>query len=77
MQQKIMLMMPVMFTFFFLWAPSGLVLYWFTSNLWAIGQQHITNRIIGPPVVRPVRPPAERRVKRAGGGKTQAASEQA
>jgi YidC/Oxa1 family membrane protein insertase len=78
MQQKIMLMMPVMFTFFFLWAPSGLVLYWFTSNLWAIGQQYITNRIIGPPVVRPARPPAERRVKRSGGGKAgQAARERA
>ena len=23
----------------FIWAPSGLVLYWTTSNLWAIGQQ--------------------------------------
>jgi len=28
MQQKIMQYMPVMFTFFFLWFPSGLVLYW-------------------------------------------------
>ena len=28
-----MMFMPVMFTVFFLWAPSGLVLYWFVSNL--------------------------------------------
>ena len=33
----------------FLWAPSGLVIYWFVSNLWAIGQQYFTNWLIGPP----------------------------
>ena len=32
-----------------MWAPSGLVLYWTASNLWAIGQQVVTNRLIGPP----------------------------
>ena len=61
MQQRIMMFMPVMFTFMFLWAPSGLVIYWLTSNLLGIGQQVLTNRIIGPPKVRTVRPPAERR----------------
>ena len=44
-----MMFMPVMFTFMFLWAPSGLVIYWFCSNLFAIGQQYMTNRMIGPP----------------------------
>ena len=63
MQQKIMMFMPVMFTFFFLWAPSGLVIYWLTSNLFGIGQQLVTNRIIGQPTARAVRPPAEGRVK--------------
>jgi len=72
-QQKMMMIMPVVFTFMFLPAPSGLVLYWLVSNLWAIGQQQITNQLIGPPVVRTVRPPAERRLKRAGSGKTNAA----
>lgn len=38
-QQKIMTFMPVAFTFFFLWFPSGLVLYWLTSNLITIAQQ--------------------------------------
>jgi YidC/Oxa1 family membrane protein insertase len=66
-QQKMMMFMPVMFTFMFLWAPSGLVIYWFVSNLWAIGQQYLTNYLIGPPAARPVRPPAERRVKTASG----------
>ena len=66
MQQKIMMFMPVFFTFLFLWAPSGLVLYWLTSNVIRMGQQVVTNRIIGPPKVRTVRPPAERRIKKAG-----------
>jgi YidC/Oxa1 family membrane protein insertase len=69
-QQKVMMFMPVMFTFMFLWAPSGLVIYWFVSNLWAIGQQYVTNRLIGPPKVVAVRPPAERRIKTAGAGRT-------
>ena len=67
-QQKMMMAMPVVFTFMFLWAPSGLVIYWLTSNVLGITQQVITNRVIGPPKVRTVRPPAERRVKKAGRG---------
>lgn len=70
MQQKILMLTPIMFTVFFLWAPSGLVLYWLASNLWAIGQQLITNRIIGPPPQHAVRPPAERRMKKVGSGKS-------
>ncbi|MFN8059468.1 MAG: membrane protein insertase YidC [Vicinamibacterales bacterium] len=46
-QQKVMLFMPVMFTFMFLWAPSGLVVYWLISNLWGIGQQYLTSAIVG------------------------------
>lgn len=60
-QQKMMMMMPVVFTFMFLWMPSGLTVYWFFSNLLAIGQQYITNRLVGPPNVP--RPPAERKLK--------------
>jgi YidC/Oxa1 family membrane protein insertase len=73
-QQRMFMFTPIIFTFFFLWAPAGLVLYWLMSNIWAIGQQLITNRIIGPPPAREVRPAAERRIKRAGGGKTQQAA---
>jgi YidC/Oxa1 family membrane protein insertase len=46
MQQKIMMMMPIMFVFILAWAPSGLVLYWFVNNLVSIGQQTLTNRIL-------------------------------
>jgi len=72
-QARVMMLTPIIFLFFFLWAPSGLVLYWLVSNLLAIGQQYATNRIIGKPVVRQVRPPAERRLKQAGAGKTEGA----
>ncbi|HEY0876769.1 MAG TPA: membrane protein insertase YidC [Vicinamibacterales bacterium] len=74
-QQRVMMFMPLMFMAFFLWAPAGLVLYWTVSNLWAIGQQAVTNKLIGPPKVQTVRPPAERRVKTAGAGKSVAAKE--
>ena len=72
-QQKVMMFMPLMFSFMFLRAPSGLVVYWFTSNLWAIGQQYFTNWWIGPPAVQTVRPPAERKLNTVGAGRTPAA----
>ena len=72
-QQKTMMMMPLVFAFMFLWAPAGVALYWLVSNLWGIGQQYLTNYLIGPPTVRTVRPPAQRQMKRVGGGKTEAA----
>jgi YidC/Oxa1 family membrane protein insertase len=41
MQQKIMQYMPVAFSVFMAWFPSGLVLYWFISNLISITQMKI------------------------------------
>jgi YidC/Oxa1 family membrane protein insertase len=43
-QQKIMLIMPLFFTFLFLNFPSGLVLYWLVSNILSIIQQAYINR---------------------------------
>jgi YidC/Oxa1 family membrane protein insertase len=43
-QKKMMLLMPVVFTYLFLTFPSGLVLYWLVSNLLQIGQQLLTNK---------------------------------
>ena len=48
-QAKIMMFMPVMFTFMSLSFPSGLVIYWTVSNIWGIGQQYFTNYLIGSP----------------------------
>ncbi len=44
-QKKIMLIMPVVFTYLFLSFPSGLVLYWLISNVLSIGQQLLTNKL--------------------------------
>lgn len=43
-QAKMMLIMPVVFTFMFLSFPTGLVIYWFFSNLLSIGQQLYINQ---------------------------------
>jgi len=46
MQAKVMKLMPIIFTFFFLWFPAGLVLYWVVNNVLSIGQQwYITRKI--------------------------------
>ncbi len=46
MQQRIMQIMPIMLTAFFAFFQSGLVLYWFTSNLIGIAQQwYITRKL--------------------------------
>ena len=47
-QAKVMMFLPIIFTGFFLFFPSGLVLYWFVNNLLSIAQQWvITRRIEG------------------------------
>ena len=45
MQKKIFQLLPVIFTFFFLWFPAGLTLYWFVNNLFTIGQQYYINSV--------------------------------
>jgi len=45
-QQKIFMALPVVFTVFFAFFPAGLVLYWFTNNLFSIGQQYVITRKI-------------------------------
>lgn len=73
-QQKMMMFMPLVMGFIFFSLPAGALLYYVAGTVIAIGQQYVTTRIIGPPVVRTPRPPGERRAKRVGGGKTDAAS---
>jgi YidC/Oxa1 family membrane protein insertase len=47
-QQRIMMLMPLMLAGMFLWAPSGLNLYWLTSNVWSILQQAVSMRLLHP-----------------------------
>lgn len=45
-QAQVMKWMPVIFSVFMLWMPSGLVLYWLTNNLLSIAQQWVITRKI-------------------------------
>ncbi len=45
-QAKVMKLMPVIFTVFFLWFPAGLVLYWVTNNTLSIIQQYLITKKI-------------------------------
>ena len=45
-QAKVMQVMPIMFTVFFAFFPSGLVLYWVTNTLLSIAQQWKINRVV-------------------------------
>jgi YidC/Oxa1 family membrane protein insertase len=51
-QQRVMMIMPIMFTFMFLAYPSGLVIYWTISNLFFIGQSYFTNWLRAPVPVK-------------------------
>lgn len=76
-QQKMTMLMPIFFTFLFLWYPAGVALYWLINNVFAIGQQYATNYMIGPPKIAAAATggsASERRMKRVGGGKTDAAA---
>jgi len=44
MQEKVFKFLPIIFTFFFVTFPSGLVLYWFVNNLFSIAQQFVVNQ---------------------------------
>ena len=48
-QARMMLLLPVVFTFMFLQFPSGLVLYWLVNNLLTILQQYVTIRLYPAP----------------------------
>ena len=74
-QQKMMMFMPIIMTAMFVSLPAGALIYYVVSNLWRIGQQYGTNYFMGPPNIRRgPGSPAERKLKRVGGGKTDAAA---
>ena len=43
-QQRMMMFMPLLFTFMFMNFPAGLVLYWLVNNVLTIGQQYLMMR---------------------------------
>ena len=51
-QAKVMQIMPVMFTVFFAFFPSGLVLYWVTNTVLSIAQQWYINKVVHAEAVK-------------------------
>jgi YidC/Oxa1 family membrane protein insertase len=45
-QAKMMQLLPLVFTFMFIYFPAGLVLYWLVNNILSIGQQYYINRTL-------------------------------
>jgi YidC/Oxa1 family membrane protein insertase len=50
-QQRIMLLLPLFFAALIPNFPTGLILYWITTNFWTLGQQLVVRRIWPPPPV--------------------------
>ena len=57
-QQRIMLLLPLVFAAFIPNFPAGLIIYWITTNFWTLGQQLVVRRLSPPP---PAVIPAARR----------------
>jgi YidC/Oxa1 family membrane protein insertase len=54
--QRVMLMvLPIVFIPFILSFPSGLMIYWLTTNLWTTGQGIVTRRLMPRPAAPPKR----------------------
>ncbi len=48
-QRLLMMALPFIFIPFIIGFPTGLILYWITTNVWTIGQQAVVNKVIPPP----------------------------
>jgi YidC/Oxa1 family membrane protein insertase len=53
-QQRMMMLLPLVFVVFIIRFPSGLILYWITTNLWTMVQQYSIKRMMGPAPVAAV-----------------------
>jgi YidC/Oxa1 family membrane protein insertase len=75
-QKMIAYFMPIIvgvFMFIGKW-PAGLMIYWFTSNLWTIAQQFTAEKVMPRPVPIVAAPAKEKAVKPKGTAATQPAS---
>ena len=48
-QRRIMLALPLIFVFFIINFPAGLIVYWITTNTWTIGQQFLVRKLFPKP----------------------------
>jgi YidC/Oxa1 family membrane protein insertase len=47
-QRRIMILMPLFFVIFIINFPTGLIVYWITTNAWTMLQQYVIRKRIGP-----------------------------
>jgi YidC/Oxa1 family membrane protein insertase len=47
-QRYLMMLLPLVFVFIVIGLPSGVLVYWITTNVWTIGQQYLMRRRLGP-----------------------------
>jgi YidC/Oxa1 family membrane protein insertase len=47
-QKRLMLLLPLVFVFIIIGFPTGVLVYWITTNLWTMGQQYFIRRRLGP-----------------------------
>jgi YidC/Oxa1 family membrane protein insertase len=66
--QRMMMFLPLIFVFFIIRFPAGLILYWITTNLWTMGQQYTIKRMMGPTPVAAVGPDLDDDDEDSGGG---------
>jgi YidC/Oxa1 family membrane protein insertase len=81
-QRTIMMVLPLVFLTVVSRFPTGLVLYWMTTNLWTVGQGLVTRRLVPKPGAVPARPAGPKRSSRTapattGNGKEEAEPEAA
>ncbi len=54
-QRALFIVLPFVFVPFILNFPTGLMLYWVTTNLWTVGQGVITRRLLPKPAPAPAK----------------------
>ena len=69
-QRNIMMVLPLVFITVVSRFPTGLILYWMTTNLWTVGQGLVTRRLV-PKTPAPKRA-SQRRPARSGSSRTPA-----
>jgi YidC/Oxa1 family membrane protein insertase len=63
-QRRIMMFLPLVFLTVVSRFPTGLILYWMTTNLWTVGQGLVTRRLVPKPGNVPALPAGPRRSSR-------------
>jgi YidC/Oxa1 family membrane protein insertase len=53
-QQRIMLLLPLVFAAIIPSFPAGLIVYWITTNFWTLGQQVVVRKLAPPPQLAPI-----------------------